>query len=64
MGRGPKKVTVLSNSKHVLWSRGFRIVQMVHMAPWGLRGGLPIAFLIDDIPLGAPQGAYVNSGER
>ena len=29
------KVTVSSNSKHILWSRGFRIVQMVHMAPWG-----------------------------
>ena len=38
---------------------------MVHMAPWGPRGGPPwIAFLIDDIPLGAPQVAYVNSGER
>ena len=30
----------------------------------GPRGRAPIAFLIDDIPLGAPQGAYVNSGER
>ena len=35
-----------------------------YMAPWGPRGRAPIAFLIDDIPLGAPQGAYVNSGER
>ena len=30
----------------------------------GARGRAPIAFLIDDIPLGAPQGPYVNSGER
>ena len=30
----------------------------------GAQGKGPIAFLIDDIPLGAPQGAYVNSGER
>ena len=37
---------------------------MVHMAPWGPRGRAPIAFLIDDIPLGVPQVAYVNSGER
>ena len=37
---------------------------MVHLAPWGPRGRTPIAFLIDDIPLGAPQGAYINSGER
>ena len=29
----------------------------------GPRGG-PIAFLIYDIPLGAQQVAYVNSGER
>ena len=43
---------------------GFRVVQIVHMAPWGPSGRAPIAFLIDDIPLGAPQGVYVNSGER
>ena len=30
----------------------------------GAQGRAPIAFIIDDIPLGAPQVAYVNSGER
>ena len=40
-GEGAEKVTVSSNSKDILWSRGFRIVQMVHMAPWGPRGGPP-----------------------
>ena len=29
--------------------RGFRLLQMI---------------LIDDIPLGTPQGVYINSGER
>ena len=34
--------------------------------PMGAQGRTPIhvAFLIDDIPLGAPQVAYVNSDER
>ena len=52
-GRGPKKVTVSSNSKHILSGRGFRVIQMVH-GPMGAQGRAPIAFLIDDIPLGAP----------
>ena len=30
----------------------------------GAQGRAPIAFLIEDIPLGAPQVAYDNSGER
>ena len=30
----------------------------------GAQGVAPIAFLIDDIPLAAPQVAYVNTGER
>ena len=28
------------------------------------QGEAPIAFIIDDIPQGAPEGPYVNSGER
>ena len=58
-GEGALKGAVSSNSKHILWSRGFRIVQMVHMPHGGQGRGL-IAFLIDDIPLGAPQVAYVT----
>ena len=30
----------------------------------GGQGRAPIDFLNDDMPLGAPQVAYVNSGER
>ena len=30
----------------------------------GAQRRAPIAYLIDNIPLGAPQVAYVNSGKR
>ena len=64
-GRGPKKVTV--SSTHVSFGVGdselFKWYTWPHGGP-GPQGRAPIAFLIDDIPLGAPQVAYINSGER
>ena len=57
-GRGPK------NGPRGGLCNEFRVIQMIHMVPWGPRGRVSIAFLIDDIILGAPQGVYVHSGER
>ena len=47
----------------ILWGRGFSCSNGTH-GPMGAQWEGPIAFLIDGIPLGAPQGVYVNSGER
>ena len=34
-GGGGAKKYLFHQIQNILWSRGFRIVQMVHMAPWG-----------------------------
>ena len=62
-GRGPKKSLI-----HLIQNTSFGVGDSElfkwYTLPHGAQGRAPIAFLIDDIPLGAPQVAYVNLGER
>ena len=64
-GGGLKSNCFIYTSFGVGDSELFKWYTWPHGAP-GPQGRAPIAFLIDDIPLGAPQVnvAYVNSGER